>query len=328
MNDLTIVIPAFNAELFIGNALNSIYKQEQDESIFSVIVVNDGSTDQTLKIVEKYQSLHSNIKIINQKNSGVSSARNAALKSINSRYVTFLDADDYFANKSLEGIFTLLNEFHSEILVLKSINDTYKSERYAWNKKMHEKAVYSFIDLFKLNYNRGSVCGVLYSVPFLKKNNILFPVGVTNAEDSIFFSLCMASVKCMTFHNIDFYRITTRDDSAMTTYNFEKITRFRKGVDYINDLFQLKTFSEEQKALFSLLKYRIISRCIHDACHINNVKLADILKIRWIKGYLPIDDTNITSNKKGIWLINRSYNCYCCIAFILNKLRKYAKDYY
>ena len=89
---LSIVIPAYNADHFLEKCLsgllcNSSYKYE-------VIIVNDGSTDNTANIALSFASKHPQIKYIEQTNSGVSSARNAGLKMAAGKYITFVDADD------------------------------------------------------------------------------------------------------------------------------------------------------------------------------------------------------------------------------------------
>jgi glycosyltransferase involved in cell wall biosynthesis len=98
MEALSIIIPAFNIEKYIGVTLNSLLHQVDQD--FEIIIVNDGSTDNTLKVVENIMcnSEFRNYKIINQQNSGVSTARNRGLAEAQGKYVYFLDGDDYVSN--------------------------------------------------------------------------------------------------------------------------------------------------------------------------------------------------------------------------------------
>lgn len=100
--DLQIIVPAHNVEKYMAKCLESVLTQKTQYS-YIVTAVNDGSTDQTLEIIRAYQSKYPNrIEIISQENQGISGARNAALKVLRGRYVTFLDSDDVMAEGAIE----------------------------------------------------------------------------------------------------------------------------------------------------------------------------------------------------------------------------------
>jgi glycosyltransferase involved in cell wall biosynthesis len=90
---LSIIIPAFNAACTLPRCLGSICRQKNFTD-YELIIVNDGSDDETKSIAEKYQAIHNNIVLINQENHGVSVARNTGLANAHGKYVTFVDADD------------------------------------------------------------------------------------------------------------------------------------------------------------------------------------------------------------------------------------------
>lgn len=97
MTKVIVIIPAYNAEKFIDEALQSIFSQSFRD--FGVVVVNDGSTDDTLRIVRKYEP---RIKIFSKPNGGPASAKNVGIQNSSSEYITFLDADDIWLGNSLE----------------------------------------------------------------------------------------------------------------------------------------------------------------------------------------------------------------------------------
>lgn len=99
MPKFSIIVPAYNAEKYLEKCLDSIFKQTNQD--FEVIVVNDGSTDNTLEILNKYQG---DIILIDQKNQGLSIARNNGVKKSSGKYLIFVDSDDYIENKLLEKI--------------------------------------------------------------------------------------------------------------------------------------------------------------------------------------------------------------------------------
>lgn len=100
--DLQIIIPCYNVEKYVEECLDSVLNQKTRYS-FLVVVVNDGSTDSTGEILRKYEKI-ANVKIITQENGGHSAARNAGLKNIESRYIMFVDSDDYILPGCIENL--------------------------------------------------------------------------------------------------------------------------------------------------------------------------------------------------------------------------------
>ena len=100
--DLSIIIPAYNVELYIKECLNSILYQEKSELSYEIIVIDDGSTDATLNILKQYQREFSEkITLINSEHKGVSEARNMGLDIALGKYIYYVDADDYISSNSL-----------------------------------------------------------------------------------------------------------------------------------------------------------------------------------------------------------------------------------
>lgn len=98
---VSIIIPIYKVERYIRGTLESIYCQRYDENKFEVICVNDGTPDNSMKIVSEFALRHANLHVINQKNQGLSCARNVGLRSAKGDYVWFVDSDDKLAECSL-----------------------------------------------------------------------------------------------------------------------------------------------------------------------------------------------------------------------------------
>lgn len=90
---VSIIIPAYNAERSIVRCINSVAKQTYRN--IEIIVINDGSTDKTLELLKKIECEHSNIKVINKRNGGVSKARNDGISNAKGKYIYFADSDYY-----------------------------------------------------------------------------------------------------------------------------------------------------------------------------------------------------------------------------------------
>ena len=92
MPTVSIIIPVYNKEKYIGNTLDSVLAQKYAD--YEVVIVNDGSTDKSMDIIEKYQQMDSRISVISIPNGGVSNARNTGLKNAKGKWIQFLDGDD------------------------------------------------------------------------------------------------------------------------------------------------------------------------------------------------------------------------------------------
>lgn len=108
MKTFSIIVPVYNTSKYLEKCLESIINQTFN--YYEIIVVNDGSTDNSEKIIDKFCNKYSNIKKINKINGGLSDARNYGIKEAKGEYLLFLDSDDYFDNNLLEKINTVLEE--------------------------------------------------------------------------------------------------------------------------------------------------------------------------------------------------------------------------
>lgn len=113
--DLQIIIPAYNAEKYIKECLDSVFKQRTKYK-YLVVVINDGSTDNTTYILNTYKEKN-NLKIIHQENKGFSGARNVGLKIVNSRYISFLDSDDILLPDAIENLMEKAYNSNAQIVV-------------------------------------------------------------------------------------------------------------------------------------------------------------------------------------------------------------------
>lgn len=112
--DLTVIVPAYNAAQWIRQCVDSIIKQKTNYT-FRVVIIDDGSTDETGNILDSYLP-NNRLKVIHQENKGYSGARNIALKRIESRYIMFVDSDDYILPNAIETLLSMAYETESDIV--------------------------------------------------------------------------------------------------------------------------------------------------------------------------------------------------------------------
>lgn len=110
----SIIIPVYNAQNTISRSIESVLLQEMQD--FELILVNDGSSDNSLQVCKKYAKGNQKIRVIDKKNGGVSSARNEGINNANGEYVVFLDSDDTISPKLLKLFYKVIEEQHADLV--------------------------------------------------------------------------------------------------------------------------------------------------------------------------------------------------------------------
>lgn len=117
---LSIIIPVYNSETTIGRCIESIFQNESNFNEIEVILINDGSTDNSLIICQEYQNRYgrNNIKIVNKENTGPSDSRNKGLMLAKGEYVSFVDSDDYVEKNYIEVLLYEINFNKKDIIFI------------------------------------------------------------------------------------------------------------------------------------------------------------------------------------------------------------------
>ncbi len=116
--DISVIIPVYNVEKYLNECVDSLIKQKYDFSKIEVILVNDGSPDNSLEICKEYESKYDNIKVIDQPNSGVSVSRNNGIKAATGKYIMLLDSDDFLSKRAIKRIVSFFDAHYDEIDLL------------------------------------------------------------------------------------------------------------------------------------------------------------------------------------------------------------------
>ncbi|SEM43846.1 Glycosyltransferase involved in cell wall bisynthesis [Chryseobacterium taichungense] len=257
---LSIIIPIYNIEKYVSKCLDSILNQDFID--YEIILIDDGSTDNSLSLCKEYEIKHPNIQLFSQENQGVSVARNNGISKSNGQWLCFIDGDDFIEKESLSNIFNQVNDFELDCIIAKSyINNGNKrlNEKYKFNSSFLKKTFTGNELAFQKQYLRGSVCGAFFKRSFIIQNNIQFPIGLINGEDTIFFTKCMLYFKKVIFFDEIFYFIYERHGSASRKWDQDKILLMINNIKYINNYKKLKQLNKSEISLLDYAIYRIIS---------------------------------------------------------------------
>lgn len=232
MPDVSIIIPMFNCEKYIEKCIKSVIAQTYKN--IEIILVDDGSTDHTFSICKKYATLDNRVKLIYQKNKGVSSARNTGIKNAQGKWIMFVDSDDWIDDIAVEILYNTLDLRCDLVVGLHTwdFNGTSKISSSLCNQILK----------FDLKKNKIPILGTclvrpadasewfpdemaalpMLSVPVAKlyrkeiiiKNHLYFPEDIKIGEDKIFNLCYINSIRSVYVVGTSIYHYIIRSDSA------------------------------------------------------------------------------------------------------------------
>lgn len=238
---LSIIIPIYNVEQFIAQCLDSIYSQNFPLEQFEVIAVNDGTLDHSMDIVECFSKKYINLKIVNQKNQGLSVARNTGMQQANGDYIWFVDSDDWLTNDSLSVVWKNIQQnpqvdVFATVLMMQYEKNGRAEIEYKPNLNVRSGRDYMFRNN---NANRGACQRYIFKKTFLEKYDLKFMPGVYH-EDGEFSNrmLYLAEELIIIPQPVYNYRIRT-SGSIMSS------RKMKMNDDLVKIFFVLREFAEK-----------------------------------------------------------------------------------
>lgn len=218
MIDISVIVPAYNAENYIKTCLNSLINQTKKE--IEIIVINDGSTDNTLDILNEYKNKYGDaIKVISQKNQGLSVTRNNGIKIAQGKYVAFVDSDDYIKDNMLEILFNKAIEKDYDVVVCnvdciypKKVSKISSGITFNSNNLSAMQKKEMFLNMYVAVWNK------LYKRELFDDENISFEPNIW-FEDVLFFHKIIPKIKSIAFVNEYLYKYVQRENSITYTYS-------------------------------------------------------------------------------------------------------------
>lgn len=246
---LSIIIPVYQVELYIRPCIESIIKQGLNDNEYEIILINDGTHDQSFERIADITASHQNIIIIEQDNFGLSVARNKGLEKASGEFVLFLDSDDVIVNNSLNQLLQDATQYHPDLLVADyfKLDNSERLDKIPVVRNNYQRMFLSGSELF-IDYLNPYECYVwrtLYRREFLNSNHIRFIQGIY-FEDIPFTTECYLKAKHCIKTNHIFYVYRQRPGSIVSTISKKKVMDFHQGIARLWNIRKTMTLSKEE----------------------------------------------------------------------------------
>lgn len=329
---LSIIIPTYNAEKYISRCLDSLLDQGLYNEDYEIILVNDGSIDNSLKIAQNYAEKYNHIIILDQKNGGVGNARNKGIDNAKGDYLYFIDPDDFLVSNCLSELVDTIERNNLNVLSFLSSSFSLMNSEVKLSKKSSLQGAFGHVKFSPIMTGEDYVATVKYNTEvwwylidrkFLKNSGIRFIEGRW-MEDAIFITELLLKSKRIAHLELDVHRYMVFPGSAMTSKeqnHYLKIIRDNQNAALVFDRIIRKL--EKKKANSDCIKriktrqqsfvFFSMIRMIKSTMSFKEVKLI-MAELSDVKSY-PLDsflgkDYNKISYHILVRLFNRKWMFY------------------
>ncbi len=251
---VSIVIPVYNIERYLSKCIDSVINQTY--KIIEIILVDDGSDDNSGKICDDYAKKDKRISVIHQKNSGVSTSRNNGINKASGDYVTFIDSDDVvhpdYVKKLVDNLkdnslsICMIEKFQNEFSFSKDTNDT---------TLLDKNNLIKLCELSLLN----TPCCKLYNLEIIKKNKISFNTKLSLGEDLLFNLDYLKYIESVIVVNQKLYYYRRGDMNTLSTLYYPNILDIQLLLfDKYTEFFNNKSMDKNELTIFDTYRFSII----------------------------------------------------------------------
>lgn len=307
---ISVIISIYNSEKVINRCVDSILKQTYKN--LEIILVDDGSTDNSPKICDQYKKKDKRVKVYHKKNGGVSSARNLGLDESTGEYISFIDSDDYIEDNMYEVLIDNIHRNSSDIAICNMLHEdnnnnilhNFNHYNFEFNRESYPEYSY-FIPSIS-----GYVCNKIYSKDIIYYENnthVEFDSNITIAEDDLFNYEVFEKNEKIKYSYINdklYHYVFNREGAINNKFNIEKLTYFDSKEKEISILENNNLNNDFLKADYIINQVR--TKIIMDKLKIySNQKFEQIIKKsdEYIK---KLEYANLKFNLKiKLFIVNR-----------------------
>ena len=232
MLKLSIIVPVYKVEKYIRSCIESIFMQGLDDEEFEIIIINDGTPDNSMGVIEDIINQHKNIKVINQENQGLSVARNKGIVAARGEYILMSDSDDLLIYNSLKPLLEKALESKADLVVADFLEMTteeiqnLKMDNIILNEDHTIEKSGELLFLQDLNPHQCYVWRTLFRKGFIHHHHLTFVPGIYYQDVPFTHECYIKAEKCLrTSRLLNIYR-TQREFSATNSFDIKRAKDF------------------------------------------------------------------------------------------------------
>jgi glycosyltransferase involved in cell wall biosynthesis len=257
---LSYIIPCYNVEKYLPRCIKSLEKQKIDGFDIEFVFINDGSADDSLRLIREFAARDRRVVVLNQENQGVSAARNNGLTKARGTYVFFLDGDDYLTPEASELLYEVSAASNPDIIIS---NAFYVNERTGkkteWKPcpglKPGSYPTDRFVDLVKAL----PISFKTYRRDFLMQNDIYYDEDLKVGEVYTFFLHCLAYANTVAFTDKFIMNYLVRSGSVMREYNVKRDSLILNTIKRMDEFSSLFKYDIKNKLAYNNSFYAIVN---------------------------------------------------------------------
>lgn len=329
---ISIIMPVYNVERYISKSIESVLNQTFKD--FELLIVDDGSPDNSVNIAEEYAQKDDRIRIFKKDNGGLSDARNYGFKYAKGEYIYFMDSDDYIEDELLEKSINSIKCSNAEVVLfgyhIDFVDD--KEMVYATRKISHKSGVFSKMNLAEINVNddflhmMGYAWNKIYNKKFLDENNVSFEKGTSLIEDILFNEVVFTNIEKLVIIDDHLYHYIQRKRMTLgSTFYSNSYSLKMRAINARENILVKWRFEEDKiKKIIARLQLNTIRFCCSNMFYFKN-NLSLLYKYKEIKKMInnPISKGRIinftpVSTKDKVLKFLVIYKQYLLIMFLYN----------
>lgn len=317
---ISIIIPVYNVAPYLDECIASVVKQTYTD--WECILVDDGSTDGSDEICDKWHNIDNRISVVHQKNAGVSAARNHGIEKARGEYITFIDSDDWVESTHLQIMVEAQKKYESDVLIASGTVhfstdgriQTYNSENELC-LNFDEESADCFLGIIGLLYGP---CCKLYSTTIIRKNAICFPVKYSLGEDILFNFKYLEYIRRVVVLPFANYHYRILPSSNLTLYRQDRFDiRYYEWTVQVDFLKRHEMWNEKARQIFGNRLWDIVYEGIF------------IIKkpsLSYLKHILSIPEHNLLISyshtfETNSWIKNMIKNKRYFLMYLIRKMR-------
>lgn len=275
---LSVIIPVYNVKQYLSKCLESVLCQKFNK--LEVVIIDDGSTDGSSSICDRYAEKDRRVRVFHQSNGGVSKARNLGIRRSIGKYICFIDSDDWID----DGYFDVFNNINIDIDSYDIFNPPFFDEKYRKIVKVNNNCFYNTVDDYVKGENTLTFGRIFIRREMIIENGIQFPDVIKYGEDTDFYVKCLIEAKGI-------YNVMT-NNYYHYRYNLSSVTNQEKKIEDILDYLKYPV---------NIINYAVLKK----------IDLNDFLN-GLIKGTINTYISEVSKSSDGLLFTYKSYKEYCC----------------